>query len=621
MMSRTNIFSTGANNENADVGDGDRIKTIIANSGDVESILQEVMSLVATKASASASTSLTASSSSSSALKAKLDEEAIQSINAIQSSFQNILANLQDSTKLTAKEKGILNAEINLIMEEVKGSTMNVVGFAESKGRLDTSVPQTAVYSPQCAPYCVVYGPGPVGQELMNTLKGLGKAADVRFLDGESLAVMQEAEINYAIRRAKAVIIAADEAPKKKPNGGGGWFGLGGVDSTETSACVVNDKGLKRLLNAAMKEKQKASMSSSSAFNVKVVCLAKAMKAPKGIGSFLAGEASDVDSEVILQATQRGLGYSIIKVGNIIDDNAPFPSGQKVRSLSASLPKLTEKEAAVSTTVIPDSPIVFTRSRVENAESTRVSTAVGALLRSVGHPCANSSISVLSTPVSNSDRLPTDKEWDDEFLKIEGPELHRIPLRFASVGQTAIKLGRIAVDLERSGSLITPIQVERFSNGVRILFRPKQSSYTSSKEDKAMEQDVNEQAGRGMGGKGTSSLSKADEAIISKRPGGYLSPEQEAAAAERASQVTSVPPPKSSVTDQSNQKKVKPEGGLEVIVDTSPYNRVRIRRCNMGPDTIVKEESESIVIKALLRGIEVLDNDYKILLLNGLKGA
>jgi hypothetical protein len=59
------------------------------------------------------------------------------------------------------------------------------------------------------------------------------------------------------------------------------------------------------------------------------------------------------------------------------------------------------------------------------------------------------------------------------------------------------------------------------------------------------------------------------------------------------------------------------EGGLEIIVDEQPYRRVRIRRCYMGPQTIVKEESESIILKAIIRGIQALEKDYSKMLVAG----
>jgi hypothetical protein len=68
---------------------------------------------------------------------------------------------------------------------------------------------------------------------------------------------------------------------------------------------------------------------------------------------------------------------------------------------------------------------------------------------------------------------------------VQEGELVRVPLRFASATQVAVRLGRIVQELREPGSgLITPIEVERFSNGARIAFRPKASSYVSSKDEK-----------------------------------------------------------------------------------------------------------------------------------------
>ena len=67
--------------------------------------------------------------------------------------------------------------------------------------------------------------------------------------------------------------------------------------------------------------------------------------------------------------------------------------------------------------------------------------------------------------------------------------------------------------------------------------------------------------------------------------------------------------------DEKNKKQFsnKGEGGLEVIVDESE-RRVRVRRCNMSSTTIIKEESETILLKAILRTIQTIDNDYRILM-------
>jgi hypothetical protein len=94
---------------------------------------------------------------------------------------------------------------------------------------------------------------------------------------------------------------------------------------------------------------------------------------------------------------------------------------------------------------------------------------------------------------------------------------------------------------------------------------------------------------------------------MSKGKSAYISPEQE---------ILMESTEKAILTNQDDSKKASSyEGGLEVLVD-SFNKRVRIRRCNMAPQTIVKEESEATLLKAILRVIEVTENDYKIMLKN-----
>ena len=91
--------------------------------------------------------------------------------------------------------------------------------------------------------------------------------------------------------------------------------------------------------------------------------------------------------------------------------------------------------------------------------------------------------------MSVNDNSPTEQQWEDEFLKIDGPELIRTPIRFASKRQLLLSLFKATASLQNPGSgLVTPIEVEKYNNGVRILFRPKISSYSSSKEEKQQQQ-------------------------------------------------------------------------------------------------------------------------------------
>jgi len=501
----------------------------------------------------------------------------------VEDGFSKILSGIK-SSEMTPMERKMLITEANMILTEVKtkGGIQNVGAISPNK--INVNIPKTSLYSDQAAPILLVYSLGGLGQATLTKLKSFGKAIQLKILDGESLTVMQESEINFAMKDAKTIIIAADA---KKVETKKSWFGGGSDDEWQP---LLNEKGLKRLLNAAMNEANK------NGKNIKVVSVGKATKEPKSLSSMLGGDSTDFDAEVVLQCKKRGLGYGIIKVGNLIEDDVPLPSNLRDRS-SKELKALTAEEEVFAQPIY-ESPLLFTSSRVEFTEVTRMSVAVDALLRSAGHPLMNSTTSV----ITSSDTIPTDAQWDDEFLRLDGPELARVPLRFASANQVALRLGRIVQDLKLSGSgLVTPIEVERYSNGARILFVPKDSTYASSKDEK----NKKEQEAKNF----------PEKTILNKpRTQGYVSPEQEAENDRREE----VKVEKEIVKSKILNSKVQLEGGLEVIVEDLPYRRVRIKRCNMGPKTIVKEESEGVLLKALLRGIQTLENDYRLTLSNAL---
>ena len=525
-----------------------------------------------------------APSSPSAAGTATEDEITVQTV---QATFDKILANVR-SSDLTPMEKSMLMTEASMLLDDVKqqGNMENIAGSGlTSKQALGVYQPRTKIYSESSAPWVLVYGPGLIGQATLAKLKSLGKAVDLKLIDANSLTTMQDSELNYAVRDVKTIVIAADSTPSKE-----GWTPL------------LTDKSLKRLLNAAMNDRNRRGSTQDN--NIKVVAVAKATKQPKSLASIFGGETTEFDSEVILQCKSRQLGYTVVKVGTIINDDAPIPSGLRDRALKDifGTSKLSKEEEAAGQPLYQN-PVIFTSSRVEQAEVTRLSVAVDALLRSTSTPFNNATISVLSQPAETSSALPTDEQWDDEFLKLDGPELLRFPLRFASVTQVAIKLGRIVQELKdpKSG-LITPIEVERYSNGARIIFRPKESSYVSSKEEKK-----------------TKEVEDVVKIPAPVKKSGYMSPEQEAKM-EREMQMASSGTASTTASAPTKNKKAQPlEGGLDVIVETVPYRRVRIKRCLMGPTTVVKEESEAILLKALTRGIVTLENDYRIMMMAGMK--
>lgn len=490
-----------------------------------------------------------------------IDEKIASNLDDLENSYQKILSAIRSST-ISTNDKINLLADANIVIDDVKQ------GGRLSKNTLDCDVIKTSMYSASVSPVVLVHGPGICGQKCLDIVKTLGKAADIRLINGEFLGTMQDSEINYALRSAKSIIIAADEKATEEK---GSWFGGAsvGVEVKQT----INEKSLKRLLNAAMKESQKEGT------KMKVVFLENACKEKKGIASLLSGDTTDLSSEVILQCNQRGLSYAIVKVGKIIADNQDVPSNARVRDTGGG-----------------NSPMVFSNSKIfESTECTRLSIVSEALFRSASHPQTNSTITVLSTKAPQRDI--SDIEWNDEFLKIVGPELERIPLIFTGEKQISLRLGLIAENLMQPGSgLITPIEIERFSNGIKILFKPKAAGgYVSSKEERKQIASVEPKL--------------SVNTVEPKSRGAYVSPEEERRQAQQVL-ASSKEPPSTQVKKKINRKL---EGGLEIYVDSVPTRRVRIRRCNMDTDTIVKEESEALILRSILKGIQTLENDYRVL--------
>lgn len=547
------------------------------------------------------------------------------SVDSLQSKFNKLFQDVRDSSSMSDLEKRLVFTEASLLVEDRRRD-------AESSSSSSSSSPmlllgqdaqsdfsgfqfmnaKTSLYASACAPVVIVYGPGRVGQKVCAIAREYGKAADFRLVDAQRLVSMQEPDLKYAMRDVKSIIIAADAVVVEKRN----WFG---VVEVETQAPVVNSKALKKLLNAAVSEASK----STRDVPIKVVALGMACKPPKSVASMLFGTEEDntaLEDEVVLQCLQRGLSYNIIKVGRVIDDDLSIPPDVKSRSIESQSIVLNNEDKP-NAQPLYQNPVVFTRSSsVESSEVTKLTIAAQALMRAVVHPHRNATVSVLSAATiedenhafssSPSFREPMEVEWADEFLKLDGPELLRIPLRFASIRQAMVKLTRVMCELatpskggrSSSGSsstgLVTPIKVEKCTGGLRVLFVPTISEYVSTREEKAELKRIEE-----------------EKQLLStqgnpKRKGGYLSPEEEASIAQQGSLTkgAAVVPPKKKAAAMSL------EGGLEIIVESTPYARVRVRRCNMGPKTVVKEESEAFLLKTIRSGVLALDNDYRILL-------
>lgn len=487
--------------------------------------------------------------------------------NDINQNFNKILEQIRDSP-LSEVDKAFIESETRSHVDDLLSPTYSSNSPVKlSMKSLPTTKHKTSIFSDQIAPLLLVYGPGLVGQKCKEIAEVLGKSSNIKLLRADQLSILQDNELKFNIRDIKNVIIAADDISNESK----GWFGT----SQERKYCV-DDKSLKKLLNAIMKERNKREETDS----LKVVWFGNAIKESKSFVSLIAGDSSSIDSEFILQCNQRGFGYTSILSATVLPDGDSFPTKAKLRS---------SYELAGEDLDIKESPVVMTFSKsIESSEYSRVSDVAYSLFRAVGHPNKNSTITVVSR---NEDHIAVDDDWDDQFLKLDGPELHRIALSRATPKQAMSRLSRLISTITRpNNGLITPIEITRYNNGIEIVFVPKVTSYMSANEER-------------KAAKITSETSLDTQVIKSSK---YISPEKDIDPISIEDDTTV----KSNV---SNRKSNKLEGGLQIFVDSEPYARVRIRRCNIGADTVVKVESEALIIKYIISALRSLENDLRLL--------
>lgn len=370
--------------------------------------------------------------------------------------------------------------------------------------------------------------------------------------------------------------------------------------STEEPFTVMDEKGLKRVLNLIFEMRNQAATKQA----IRIVALCKAAKESKGLASMITGGSGSEELEgdaVVLQCKSRNFGYCVINTGKLIEDEAQIPPNNSARPLAQ---KLKQKEpTSTSMLAYDDNPIMFTNSRVEPNEATKVGIAANSLLRAAGYVASNYTVNVLSRDVLDpvNSLNPSDKEWNDELLKTIGPEVERVPLKYATPSQVALKLQRVIEPFATpgAGGLITPVKLEKFANGVRVEFAPKESTYKTAAEERKLEK-IKQNAVIAKQLSKSKYVAPEMDANFRKKDEGNTDNEGEQGGGDKA---------------EKNKKQFsnKGEGGLEVIVDESE-RRVRIRRCNMSSTTIIKEESETILLKAILQTIQTIDNDYRILM-------
>lgn len=207
-------------------------------SDDVQEVLQRIMSILATKSPAVASISTSQAN----------DLLDMSYSDVLNSQYKKILDNIRDSP-LTDLQKMRFTTELNMTMIDLKEGISNADEFQKSaKQQMETGILKTTLFSEKSGPYCICTSQGSVGLSLQALTKSMGKAVIAKFIDADQLTTMQDSELKFCTRDAKTIIIAADNkaVPKK------GWF------DSDPEFSGVTAAGIKRLLNAAMNERNRS---------------------------------------------------------------------------------------------------------------------------------------------------------------------------------------------------------------------------------------------------------------------------------------------------------------------------------------------------------------------------
>jgi len=168
-------------------------------------------------------------------------------------------------------------------------------------------------------------------------------------------------------------------------------------------------------------------------------------------------------------------------------------------------------------------------------------------------------------------------EWEDLFVRLDGPELQRFENLSGPKEQLVEYLKEWAELMPDYKRLTTPVRVE-----------------VSTQPPNAYEK-VSERAGVSLlympTNTGKAYLSKEEERVREQQTGSSSS---------------------GGAKNNLQMKKMKKEGGVEVLTEVTSDGelRVRARRCNMGDDTVVKEISEETILKRLEEAIKVWKQDH-----------
>jgi len=326
--------------------------------------------------------------------------------------------------------------------------------------------------------------------------------AQVEVLSPEKLKELTRYDADKDYKDVGTIICAANEAEKKPAFGFLPAGGKGGL-APET---------LEKLLKSGTAIKQVVLLSS--------VGTLRADKSPFSMRNVLGDldRQRSLEQVVQLLSETRGFDYVVIRTGKYTSN--------------------TGKKPALNLNPGDDF----------DGESTYESAAESVMQSLFNQPAArNSSFSIESVPGSKMQQ----EDYDDLFLKLDGPEICRIPLQGSDINTGWINRWS-DLWLQKGSGLTTPVKITSLENGVRLQFIPsKTGNFASFKEEKQAQK-----------------------------------------AKEKGKPVAT----RGSVSDE--------QGGLEIVVETKPYQRIRICRCSYARNAIIKEMSEETIVNRLKKDLQ-----------------
>jgi len=253
------------------------------------------------------------------------------------------------------------------------------------------------------------------------------------------------------------------------------------------------------------------------------------------------------EQEVVLAARKCVPSFSLMRIGKLKDDGDALPASTyegppKSRAELAAGDKLSG-ELPMSTAA---AVVVQTLRRAESVNATF----------SLGEP-GSASKSGLFGGVSGPALTSDEAHWDDQFLKLVGPEVYRRGLASLSPDEAQTWLREWARRFLRPGNkLTTPVTVQDTDDGVLLRFLTIATGYADF--------DVEE---------------TADEKWAATKPGAM------------------------------EAKAGKPDGALLLTAEGRPHPRIRVSRAEMGENTVVKEMSETSVLQRLDKDLDMLEKN------------